>query len=206
MPRINLLPWRATNRKERQRDFISTLSLSLIVAAGSIGYAHYYIANKISIQENRNTFLNQEIADVNKRIVEVKILKKDIASLRARMDIVQRLQSSRPEIVHLFDEIPRLLPEGVFLTSLKQKERSITVEGSAQSNARVSTMMRSINTSKWLTDPSLDIIQTTQQGNDRVSKFILHARQINPADKNAGSPTGGSASGVSPSSKKKGGK
>ncbi|CAK0778001.1 type IV pilus assembly protein PilN [Gammaproteobacteria bacterium] len=186
MPRINLLPWREANRKERQRDFMSTLALALIVAAGSIGYAHYYIEDKIAIQESRNTLLDREIAEVNKKIAEVKSLKKELANLRARMDIVQRLQTSRPEIVHLFDEIPRLLPEGIFLSSLKQRERSVTVEGSAQSNARVSTMMRNITASKWLTDPSLDVVQTSQQGNDRVSKFTLRARQTNPADNKEG--------------------
>ncbi|CAK0740115.1 Type IV pilus inner membrane component PilN [Gammaproteobacteria bacterium] len=186
MPRINLLPWREANRKERQRDFMATLALSLIVAAASVGYVHYYIEDRIAFQELRNKKLNEEIAELNKRIAEVKNLKKDLASLRARMDIVQRLQTSRPEIVHLFDEIPRLLPDGVFLSNLKQKERAVALEGSAQSNARVSTLMRNISASKWLTDPGLDVIQTAQQGHDRISKFSLHARQINPADNKEG--------------------
>jgi type IV pilus assembly protein PilN len=182
MPRINLLPWRAALRKERQRDFIATLALSMIVALGSFGYVHYYIEDRISFQKQRNTFLNKEIAEVKKKIEEVKSLEKELASLRARMDIIQRLQTSRPEIVHLFDEIPRLLPDGVFLTSLKQKDRAITMDGIAQSNARISTLMRNITASAWLTEPHLDVIQTAQEGRDRVNKFTLHARQINPAD------------------------
>ena len=181
--RINLLPWRETKRQERQRDFVSTLAFFMIIAVGTVIYAHMFIEDQITFQKQRNDYINQEIITVQKKIEEVKLLKKNLDNLRSRMDIVQRLQVSRPEIVHLFDEIPRLLPEGVFLINLKQKDQSITVEGVAQSNARVSTMMRNITASSWIAEPNLDIIQITEKGLDRISRFTLRARQTNPMDK-----------------------
>lgn len=180
MPRVNLLPWRDTKRAELQRDFMVSLIVSLVMAAGVIGCVDYYIEGWISFQNTRNSRLDQEITTYKTKIVEVENLKKELANLHERMDIVQRLQGSRPEIVHLFDEIPKLLPEGIYLTNLTQRSNIITIEGGAQSNARVSTLMRNIATSKWLSDPVLGVIQTSQQGDDRINKFNLQTKQFDP--------------------------
>ena len=98
-----------------------------------------------------------------------------------RMDLIERLQVSRPEAVHLFDEIPRRLPEGVYLTALKQKGHDVTIEGMAQSNARVSTFMRNLDASPWLTEPRLDVIQTAQADSERMSRFTLHIKEVAPS-------------------------
>ena len=186
MPRINLLPWRAARRKELQQEFIMRLAFSLIMAAVVIGGVHYYISEETAYQNDLNGMLEKEIAETKHKIDEVESLKKKIKSLRARMDIVQRLQIDRPDMVHLFDEIPRLLPDGVYLTSLKQKDQSIILEGVAQSNAQVSNFLTRINASKWLTSPTLEVIQTVVQDHDSVSKFTIHARQIHSDDSKGG--------------------
>lgn len=177
MPHINLLPWRDERRKELQKQFIIMLAASAIIAIGSWLAVNLFIEERISFQKERNKFLDDEIAAMEKKTKDVEELKQKLAGLRARMDIVQRLQASRPEIVHLFDEIPRILPIGVNLTSFSQKGRALNFEGTAQSNNQISNLMRNINNSKWLQDPVLNIIQTSQQGNDRINKFILNAKQ-----------------------------
>ncbi|CAK0758425.1 type IV pilus assembly protein PilN [Gammaproteobacteria bacterium] len=182
MPQINLLPWREEKRKERQKEFIVGLVFSVFITAGALGYSDYYIEERISFQKEKNALLDKEIKKIKEKITEVENLQKKLSSLRARMDIIQRLQASRPEIVHLFDEIPRLLPEGVYLTSIVQKGSSLNFDGGAQSNTLVSTLMRNITDSKWVTDPMLDVIQSTQTGNERISKFTLKAKQRNLTD------------------------
>lgn len=194
MPRINLLPWREEQRQERQRNFLATLGASVICAVGIIFYAGYDIEGRIELQNARNKKIADAIKKLEEDIKKVKSLQSELAALLARMDIIKRLQSSCPEIVHVFDEIPRLLPEGVYLTSLTQKDRTITIEGSAQSNARVATLMQNINLSQWLTEATLVVVQTQMikatTGNQPVkddssgkfSKFTLQMKQKNPHD------------------------
>jgi type IV pilus assembly protein PilN len=144
-------------------------------------------AGKIEYQEARNAYMESEIVALDKKIKEIESLEKEKASLLARMNIIQRLQSSRPQVVHTFDELVMTLPDGVYLTSITNQGDKITLNGVAQSNARVSSYMRAIQGSEWMTDPKLTIIETTEEKktdrNQRISKFILHAVAVDKTKK-----------------------
>ncbi|WP_428608859.1 PilN domain-containing protein [Sedimenticola sp.] len=175
MAHINLLPWRENLRKKRQKDFGMAVLLALILAGAACGGVHFYIEDMISHQENRNNYLGQEIAIVDKKIKEIKELEKQKAQLIARMNVIQSLQGSRPQIVHLFDELVTTIPDGTHLTKLEQKGGAITLNGIAESNARVSAYMRNIESSSWLGGPALQVITSTEKSK---GTFILTAKQI----------------------------
>jgi len=178
MARINLLPWRENLRKKRQRDFgIATMIAVAVVVAGCAG-VYFYIGELISHQQKRNDFLQQEIAAMDRQIKEIKNLEKIKARLIARMNVIQELQGSRPQIVHLFDEVVKTIPEGVYLTELLQQGTSLTLTGRAQSNARVSSFMRNINASKWLDKPTLQVISAKGKAGTGLSNFTLTALQV----------------------------
>ena len=179
MARINLLPWRAELRKQQQKDFLAAILLSLVVTLAAFLLVRTHIASRIDYQAQRNQFLESEIAIVDKKIKEIQDLEAKKKRLLSKMEIIQQLQSSRPEIVHLFDEIARTLPEGVQLTDLIQTDKSLTVNGYAQSNSRVSAYMRNLESSRWLKAPVLTIIESK---NDKESKkgrsrFTLEIKQ-----------------------------
>ncbi|MDH5571167.1 MAG: PilN domain-containing protein [Gammaproteobacteria bacterium] len=181
MARINLLPWREELRKEQQRQFLTIMGLSVVLVVLIILAVHIQFANMIGNQNNRNQFLTQKIADVDEQIKEIEKLEKDKQSLQARIKIIQQLQSNRPEIVHLFDEIARILPNGLYLNNIEQKDRAIKITGYTQSNARVSAFMRNIEASDWLSNPVLDVIQMESQADDGSREFILNCTQVAPA-------------------------
>lgn len=187
MARINLLPWREAERKRKIREFIiyavGGLTVALIIAL----LVHIQIENQIEYQGKRNDFLQTEIASLDKKIKEIQDLEKTKASLIARMNVIQQLQQSRPEIVHLFDEFVGTLPEGVVLTEIVQVGQELKVAGRAQSNARVSSYMRNIDSSPWIGKADLKKIEQQDKkkaGTDQVSEmnqFQLSARQITTA-------------------------
>ncbi|HEC29768.1 MAG TPA: pilus assembly protein PilN [Gammaproteobacteria bacterium] len=181
MARINLLPWRDELRKERQTTFIIILVIMLVIAGAAMGGVHFYYADRIDYQSKRNAYLNKEIKKLDIQISQIKTFESEKANLQAHLDIIQRLQSSRSEIVHLFEEIVTTLPEGVYLKSLSQNGNNLTITGVAQSNARVSSYMWNIEKSNWLGAPKLDVISTSRSGRRRVSNFTLKAQQINKA-------------------------
>jgi len=183
MARINLLPWREAQRKERQRQFAVIAGGAVIIMIGIWALAHIHFVGKIENQVARNDFLKGEISKLDKKIKKIKELEKEKANLLARMQIIQQLQRRRPEIVHVFDELVTTIPDGVNLTSIKNSGSSITLDGIAQSNARVSSYMRNIESSKWLGDPKLSVIQTNDKRNERTNTFTLIAQQINQASK-----------------------
>ena len=183
MPRINLLPWRAELRKQRQREFLSLAGITALAMAAVVALAHYQVEFWIEDQNARNAFLDSEIARLDKKILEIKELEKEKENLLARMRIVEQLQTSRPEVVHLFTEVVTSLPEGVYLTAVSQKDRNVTLEGFAQSNARVSSFMRNLDTSPWLSVPDLKRIQAfigKEAGAPRLSQFQMIVTQTNP--------------------------
>ncbi len=185
MPRINLLPWREELRKQRQKEFGIMAGLAVVLMAAVIALAHMQIAAMIEYQNRRNEFLEHEIAKLDKKIKEIKELEKEKENLLARMRIVEQLQTSRPEVVHLFDEMVTSLPEGVYLTSLKQTGRLVNLQGFAQSNARVSSFMRKLEASPWLKNPDLKEIRAevnkANAGPEvRLSKFSLNVSQAAP--------------------------
>jgi type IV pilus assembly protein PilN len=173
MARINLLPWRDAERRRHKRDFaIATgLAVGLVVMIG-LG-VRFYIDSMIDGQNDRNALLQREIAKLNLRIKEIDKLEETKASLLARMDVIQQLQESRPEIVHLFDELVVSIPEGVFVTRVNQTGNRVEVEGRAQSNARVSAFMRNIQASAWIGNPQLLVIENKDQTGTGLSHFRL---------------------------------
>lgn len=177
MAKINLLPWREELRKQKQQEFAFMSGGAAIIAALVVLLAHLHVDGMIKNQGSRNAFLEKEIEILDERIGRIKDLEKQKADLLARMNVIQELQSSRPESVHLMDEMVRTLPDGVYLNKLTQKGRGLSMKGIAQSNARVSDYMRNIDSSRWLSDPSLDLIKTTEENRRRLANFQLKGKQ-----------------------------
>ncbi len=173
MIRVNLLPHRAEKRRARQVQFVALAVISVVLGALLVGFVHVAIATQISYQERRNVYLQQEISVLNKQIDEIKKLREQTQSLLVRKDAVEKLQSDRSDVVHLLDQMLRILPDGVYLKSLKQTGNKINLVGYAQSNARISTLMRAVEDSPWLNSPSLVEIRASSAGGARVSEFTL---------------------------------
>ena len=178
MPRINLLPWREAERKKRQRDFLIAMAGSFVAGLLVVAVTNFAFSQMIGHQQDRNSRLEAEIVELEKSITEIDGLERQKERLLARMEIIEQLQRSRPEIVHLFDEMTRQLPEGVYLTGLKQLGASVEVQGVAQSSTRVSALMRQIDSSTWLTDPDVVKVETTEQGPGRKAEFVVNLKQI----------------------------
>ncbi len=195
MTRINLLPWREELRQERQKQFISLLVLTVILAAAIVGLIHFQLNAKIDYQNARNRYLQTEIAKLDDEIKEIRELRKVRKSLVERMEVIQDLQASRPSIVHLFTELVTTVPNGVYLKTLTQNGDTLRITGEAESNARVSSYMRNLNNSEWLKDPNLDVIEIEDKKVHRVSTFVLTVKQTSPnAEKaNEVEPMGGQA-------------
>jgi type IV pilus assembly protein PilN len=177
MPRINLLPWREAERKRKRQEFYLSLGAALATAGLITLLGYWQMSSSIQHQRDRNDYLSREIAALDKQIEEINGLDAQKRRLLARMEIIETLQRSRPEIVHVFDEVVRILPEGVYLTYLKQSGTRFELRGVAQSSTRVSSFMRNIDASEWLTDPVLQIVQTRGAGAAGGSEFTLFANQ-----------------------------
>jgi type IV pilus assembly protein PilN len=188
MPRINLLPWREAQRKERKLAFLVALGIAAL-AAGVTAFAVYLMyGSMIEAQQRRNNNLRAAIRTLDHQIEEINSLESAKQKFIARMEIIEKLQRSRPEIVHVFDEIVRTLPEGVYLTAVKQNGPRLKFEGIAQSSTRVSSFMRNIDGSQWLRNPELEVVQTAK-GSGPGSSFTLTADQVTTAGPdNAGGP------------------
>jgi type IV pilus assembly protein PilN len=185
MPHINLLPWREELRKRRQKEFLATIAGSVVLAIGVVFLVHLQFNSMLKYQETRNQFLQQQIAELDKKIAEIRQLDAEKQRLLARMRIIQQLQASRPEIVHLFDELVATIPDGVSFKKLGQQGRRLTLEGVAQSASRVSSLMRKLEDSGWLSKPELVEIVKNQQGKGdilRMNRFKLHVGQSRPKD------------------------
>lgn len=179
MPRINLLPWREAERKRKRQEF-GVGAVGALLAAALIAFlVSWQMQGAIDNQNERNQYLKGEISILDKQIAEILELEQQKARLKARIDVIERLERSRPEVVHLFDQLVRTLPDGVHLTSVKQTERQIQLKGIAQSSTRVATYMRNIEASEWLGSPSVDIIETKGTA-DAGAEFTLNATQENP--------------------------
>jgi type IV pilus assembly protein PilN len=173
MIRVNLLPHRAEKRRARQVQFAALSLISVVLGVFVVGFVHVVISTQISYQERRNEYLRQETAVLDRQIAEIKKLREQTQSLLARKNVVENLQSTRSDVVHLLDQMLRILPDGVYLKTLKQTGNRITLVGYAQSNARISTLMRAIENSHWLNSPSLVEIHATTASGARVSEFTL---------------------------------
>jgi type IV pilus assembly protein PilN len=176
MPRINLLPWREAERKRKRQEFFLSIGAAVATAALVTLVGRWQMSAAIDHQNERNRIITDEIAELDKQIQEILGLEKQKQALLARMEIIETLQRSRPEIVHVFDEVVRVLPEGVYLTYLKQTGQRFEIRGVAQSSTRVSAFMRNIDGSEWLADPALQIVQRTGAG-PGSAEFTLFAKQ-----------------------------
>ena len=187
--RINPLPHREERRQRGRQHFAVLAGLTAILGAVVVGAGYLYIAGMISTQDQRNAFLRSEIAKLDKEIAEIKKLKDEIAALLARKQIIETLQADRAQTVHLLDQLVRQMPEGVYLRQLRQRGLSINVQGYAQSNARVSTLMRNIESSPWLATPQLIEIKASRVGSKRLSEFNMNLQlkrvQLKEAPKDA---------------------
>ncbi len=177
---INLLPWREELRQEQKKQF-TVLTLLMMTLAGFIVLLMYVqMSAKIDYQLSRNKFMNSEIAQLDEQISEIRDLKKVRRSLVERMEVIQDLQRSRPSIVHLFTEIVSTVPNGVYLKTLTQSGNNLLMNGEAESNARVSTYMRNLDSSEWLKTPNLTVIEIEDIKVNRISTFTLTVKQTSP--------------------------
>lgn len=182
MIKINLLPWRETLRKQKQQEFTNLLALSVMFAGCILVGIHFYIADQQDYQQQRNKILQDETALLDQQLVDIKNIEEKKTRLINKITVIHNLQRSRPEIVHLFYEIPLATPDGLFMTKLTRNGRDLIFEGKSQSNALVSAFMSAIENSSWLQIPSLDVIQTQEKADkgssgEKLNDFTLRTKQ-----------------------------
>jgi type IV pilus assembly protein PilN len=180
MARINLLPWRADRRKLRQKEFATMLGLAALAGVVLWFLVNMYYNAQISGENDRNAYLHDQITQVDAKIKEIEDLDKKKAKLLARKEVIEQLQANRSQMVHLFDQLVRTIPDGVTLTSIKQEGDKLTLEGRSQSNARVSTYMRQLESSGWMTKPDLSIIEAKAGDAGLPYAFTLTVMLANP--------------------------
>ena len=173
MSRINLLPHREERRKAARKHFAVVAAMTAVLGGAMVLLVHGFYATKVSEQVSRNDFLKKETEKLDKDIEEIKKLKDEIAALLSRKQVIETLQADRAQTVYLLDQLVRQLPEGVYLRSITQRGLRVSLIGYAQSNARVSTLMRNIESSAWLEAPKLNEIKAVMVNNKRISEFAL---------------------------------
>ncbi|HVE51307.1 MAG TPA: PilN domain-containing protein [Casimicrobiaceae bacterium] len=179
--RINLLPHREQKRVARQRQFVSLTVLVVVMSLGVVGLVHFVLASQIDNQNSRNALVKAEIVKLDDQIKEIDKLREQIAQVLSRKQVVETLQANRNEAVHLLDQLVRQLPDGIYLRSIKQVGTKVTVVGYAQSNARVSTLMRNIDASPWVAQPELVEIKLVPMPASAVPPGARN--QPNPGDR-----------------------
>ena len=189
MPRINLLPWREQERKVRRREFMVALGGAAIagiifVLGGKVLYSSW-----IDSQTAKNNLLKKEIIKLDAQIADIQDLENRKQRLVARMEIIEKLQRKRPEIVHLFDELVKTVPEGIYLTQLKETGKKLEIKGVAQSSTRVSTFMRNIDSSSWMDNPQLQVVETSKASPTGGSSFTLTSDVVGVDVENGGETT-----------------
>lgn len=181
MAHINLLPWREELRREQTRHFATLLGISALFTAAVILLVHVNILKMIDHQNFRNTLLEGEIKKLEIQLQEIQGLEETKAKLLSRMEIIQSLQQKRPQIVHVFDEIVRTVPEGIYLTAIKQTGDNFEFTGVTESNGRVSAYMRNIEASPWMKNPKLKVIESKRK-DGRGNEFVLELVQTSPSE------------------------
>ncbi|MFT3805665.1 PilN domain-containing protein [Arenimonas sp.] len=185
MARINLLPWRAERRKQRLQEFYSMLGMAALAGALISLMIWLYYSGQIEGQKNRNNYLSEQIKVVDKQIAEIKELDKKKERLLRRKEVIEELQASRSQMVHLFDELARTIADGTRITAIKQSGQTLTLEGRAQSNARVSSYMRNLDASGWMGKSDLSIIEAKSGDKGLPYEFTLKVSLKNPSDQAA---------------------
>ena len=181
MAQINLLPWREERRQELKKEFLITLALVFTLGVGLVLLADRVVNGQIDNQKARNQYLTQNIKELDKIIAEIRDLQKRRNQLLDRMRVIQELQGNRPIIVRVLDQLVRTVPDGVFYSSLNTKNKVITISGVAESNNRVSSLMRRLDGSDWLTDPNLDKVKAAPNFGDQATTFNLTVKVRAPA-------------------------
>lgn len=182
MAYLNLLPWREAQRQEQQKRFVTALVFSSLFAGAMVFVAYAYVQGLIEYQNKRNTYLDNEIAIMDKKIAAIKTLEATRKALLDRMEVIENLQETRPSIVHLFDEIVKALPDGLYIQKLKQVGTNISLEGEAESNARVSSYMDRLDATAWLSSSNLHLIEKANRqktGGNRKEQDATRYRYFN---------------------------
>lgn len=185
MTKINLLPWREERRQQLTKEFYVLLGISAGLALLIFGLAFYYFDKSVDYQNQRNQFMTQKITVLDQQIAEIKKLEAQKANLIARQEVIEELQASRTQMVHLFDELVKTIPNGVFLEKITQQGTAISLEGYSQSHSRVSDYMRRLEASAWFKNIELDYIKADTTLVSHEQKFKLSIRLINPNKKDA---------------------
>lgn len=194
MAKINLLPWREERRKARQKEFVGMLGLAVLAGVLLSILLYSFYTGRIAGQTARNDYLRGEIAKVDGQIKEIEALDQKKATLLARKEVIEQLQSNRSQMVHLFDSLVRTIPDGVALSAIKQEGDILTLTGRSQSNARVSTYMRNLESSGWMTNPDLNVIEAKDGNPGLPYEFNLKVKLANPnaakdgEDESSGAP------------------
>lgn len=176
--KINLLDWRTERKNLRQQQFVAMVMTGALIAVTAVGLMWYSVTSSVDHQRQRNDFMRQQIAEMEKKIKEIEELEKVKQNLLARMKVIEELQASRSAMVHFFDEIVNTLPEGVYIKTLKQTSTGVSVDGVAESNNRVSSYMKNIESSSWFSEPRLVVINTKDVGKRRQSEFTLQFKNL----------------------------
>ena len=189
MPRINLLPWREQERKIRRREFMVAAAAAVFASIIFILGGKPLYSSWTDAQNEKNNLLKKEIVKLDAQIADIQELENRKQRLVARMEIIERLQRKRPEIVHLFDEIVKTVPDGIYLTTIKQTGNRLEIHGVAQSSTRVSTFMRNIDSSVWMDNPVLQVVESAKDSATGGSNFTLTSDVVGVDLENGGETT-----------------
>ncbi|PIE39416.1 MAG: pilus assembly protein PilN [Gammaproteobacteria bacterium] len=176
MAQINLLPWREERRQELKKEFLSVLGLVAIVGVAVVILGGMYVNKQIEHQVGRNSYLQKHIADLDKEVSEIRELQRKRTQLIERMRVIQELQGNRPVIVRILDQLVRTVPDGVFYETLTAKDKNIALTGVAESNNRVSSLMRRLDGSEWFENPNLEQVSAAPDFGDQATKFNLDVK------------------------------
>ncbi len=186
MANINLLSWREDEREERQRQFVSILGLVAVLGVVVMWSVYLYYNGQIDSQRNRNNILQKHIRNLDTKIKEITTLEAERKELVDRMELIQNLQKSRPQIVHMFDEIVQKMPEGMNLIEIKRVNEQLFFTGVAESAPRISNFMRNLSGSQWITNPDIDDIQDDKDSGSGRKLFKLKSKITSPNADNKG--------------------
>jgi len=184
MAQINLLPWREERRQDLKKDFLVTVGLVLALGVGLVLLADRVVDGQIQNQNARNQYLEDNIKVLDEQVAEIRELQRKRNQLLDRMRVIQELQGNRPIIVRVLDQLVRTVPDGVFYTSLQTKDKTITIRGIAESNNRVSSLMRRLDSSDWLSNPNLDAVKAAPEFGDQANTFNLTVKIQAPDSEN----------------------
>lgn len=186
MAKINLLPWREARREELKRAYLTILGLVAAVAVVSLVLADRYVNSQIDGQKARNDYLSQNIRELDKQVEEIRDLQRKRNQLIDRMRVIQELQGNRPIIVRVLDQLVRTVPDGVFYTSVGARGNELSIDGVAESNNRVSSLMRRLDASDWLKNPNLDAVRAAPLYGDQANTFDLSVQVDLPQSSDEG--------------------